>query len=470
MDAFVVDPRQAASMAADAAAQQDFVLRRQKIDIMRKGLGSTKTEAEELRDTCEGFEAIFLQKMWEQMRKTVPKEGYLHSKDEEMYQSMFDVELCKKMTTAGGIGLADMLYEQLSQKLVDTGRTTSPGGARAPVVAPSSTEYLAQKKLENQNNEALTHALDTDRLYSELPATHVGPAEAQPAPVQDPVGTALEELRLASAATPLVNGPLDTREEAARPLSKAEAENLMDSSWVKTQPISATPRPVNTIMGARKERESRAEAARQNSGIQAPTPGAGDVPARSLPTSQITITAHSKPEPATPATPVAVQTEEESLPSILNPFAPLGQLLPDNASWPIIGNISSAFGWQTNKATGNREWNQGVTIETPPGSRVTAAMPGTVSYNGPARGYDNLVILDHGDSLRSYYGNARTNGVNVGDHVDAGMVFASTKSGTSPGENGENIAPLFFALKKGEIALNPEAVLPKESFIGYRLL
>ena len=98
-------------MALAAVSQQDLIQRKQSIDSLRQRLGDTQTKEEALRESCEGFESIFLQKMWEQMRKNVPKEGYLHSKDEEMYQSLFDVELCKKMTSAGGIGLADMLYE-----------------------------------------------------------------------------------------------------------------------------------------------------------------------------------------------------------------------------------------------------------------------------------------------------------------------------------------------------------------------
>ena len=481
MDAFVVDPRQAASMAADAAAQQDFVQRRQKIDAMRTSLGSTKTEAEELRETCEGFESIFLQKMWEQMRKTVPKEGYLHSKDEEMYQSMFDVELCKKMTSSGGIGLADMLYEQLSQKLADTSRTTSPGAARPPVVAPSSGEYLARKKQEEQEaasrEAALASAgpLTADSLYSELPGT--AQAETQPVVPQDPVLAALDELRVASTG-PRQEPVKEQPKEPAKPLSREEAEALLTASWARTQPISATPRPVNTVMGARRQREHRREAeiARQTDGgitgtrqetqEHAPVQGgtqSGTANPVSLAPRQPEATTETPSGPASP-TPVASADQGQ------NPFTALGPFLPDTASWPLIGNISSAFGWQTNKATGDREWNQGITIDAAPGSRVTAALPGTVAYNGPARGYENLVVLDHGDSFKSYYGNAQAPGVQVGDQIDAGTVFATTKPGNPPGEKEENIAPLFFALKKGEIALNPEAVLPKETFIGYRLL
>ena len=85
-----VDP----SLALQEATSSDLARRKLDMDALRKRLGDSSTKQEKLRESCEGFEAIFLQKMWEQMRKTVPKEGYLHSKDEEMYQSLFDIELC----------------------------------------------------------------------------------------------------------------------------------------------------------------------------------------------------------------------------------------------------------------------------------------------------------------------------------------------------------------------------------------
>lgn len=76
-----------------------------------------KNSDEALRETCQDFEAIFMGKMWEQMRNSIPKEGYLHSPYEDQYMAMFDHELSKKFARAGGIGIADMMYTQLSAAL-----------------------------------------------------------------------------------------------------------------------------------------------------------------------------------------------------------------------------------------------------------------------------------------------------------------------------------------------------------------
>ena len=126
MELPAVDPR----LSAQQALQDDPVQRKLQIDALRERLaepGKDDAAARKLKEACQGFESIFLQRIWEQMRKSVGKEGYLHSRDEESYQSMFDQELAKKMAEAGGIGLADMLQEQLSVKLGKASIASSPG-------------------------------------------------------------------------------------------------------------------------------------------------------------------------------------------------------------------------------------------------------------------------------------------------------------------------------------------------------
>ena len=100
-----------------------------------------------LRESCEGFESIFIQKMWEEMRKTLPKSTLMHGKEEQFWQGMYDQELAKKMTSAGGIGLADMMYAQLSRSLTSASRSTASDASAvqrpftpeaAPMIPPSA--------------------------------------------------------------------------------------------------------------------------------------------------------------------------------------------------------------------------------------------------------------------------------------------------------------------------------------------
>lgn len=109
----------AATEAAELQSQS------RNLETLRQKLNSGPDMDKKLKQACEGFETIFLNKLWTDMRKSVPKEGYLHSKEEEAYLSMFDQELMKKMSSAGGIGLGKMLYENLSDHLTKASAGTA---------------------------------------------------------------------------------------------------------------------------------------------------------------------------------------------------------------------------------------------------------------------------------------------------------------------------------------------------------
>lgn len=74
-------------------------------------------EPEKLMDVCREFEAIFLNMMLQQMRRTVPDSGLTEkSYARELYESMQDEEIAKEMSKGQGVGLAQQLYRQLSRK------------------------------------------------------------------------------------------------------------------------------------------------------------------------------------------------------------------------------------------------------------------------------------------------------------------------------------------------------------------
>ncbi len=69
-----------------------------------------------LKAACTEMEALFLNILLTEMRKTVPKDGLTGGgSQEEIVRSLLDGEMTKNMAQAGGAGLADMLYRQLSQ-------------------------------------------------------------------------------------------------------------------------------------------------------------------------------------------------------------------------------------------------------------------------------------------------------------------------------------------------------------------
>ena len=70
-------------------------------------------------DACKTFEGYFLQMMYKSMRNTVDTSGSFmkQSNAEKIFQDMLDEENSKKAAGSGnGIGLAEMLYKQLSRQ------------------------------------------------------------------------------------------------------------------------------------------------------------------------------------------------------------------------------------------------------------------------------------------------------------------------------------------------------------------
>ena len=73
-----------------------------------------------LEKVCKDFEAIFIHTLLKTMRKSLPKaEGSGWSRD--MYTSIGDLELARSIAHGRGIGLGEVLFEQLKDKVQNPG-------------------------------------------------------------------------------------------------------------------------------------------------------------------------------------------------------------------------------------------------------------------------------------------------------------------------------------------------------------
>ena len=71
-------------------------------------------DPQELKGVAQQFEAIFLQQMFKEMRNTVPEDGLIERGNaDDMYTQMQDAEAAKVMSERGGIGLADLMLQEL---------------------------------------------------------------------------------------------------------------------------------------------------------------------------------------------------------------------------------------------------------------------------------------------------------------------------------------------------------------------
>ena len=71
----------------------------------------------EIKEASVQLEAIMLKLMYNEMWKTVPKDELFKDDNAmEIYRNMYNEELTKQAAENGGIGLADFIYKQLTEK------------------------------------------------------------------------------------------------------------------------------------------------------------------------------------------------------------------------------------------------------------------------------------------------------------------------------------------------------------------
>ena len=124
------------SNAAPTASYLDFgALGRLRGEAAQKSGGA-------VRETAEQFEAYFLQQMMKAMRQTVEKSDMVEQGSMEMYEDLMDKEISLQMVRRGGIGLADMLEQQMQkfgqQASAQQALQLHPGAGKGlPLVPPA---------------------------------------------------------------------------------------------------------------------------------------------------------------------------------------------------------------------------------------------------------------------------------------------------------------------------------------------
>jgi murein DD-endopeptidase MepM/ murein hydrolase activator NlpD len=119
-------------------------------------------------------------------------------------------------------------------------------------------------------------------------------------------------------------------------------------------------------------------------------------------------------------------------------------------SWPVRGEVISKFG---PKSAGL--YNDGINIKASEGQAVGASEDGIVAYVGnELKGYGNLVIIKHSGGWISAYAHLKNSLVERGQKINKGQKIGNV------GNSGKVKFPqLYFGLRKGRDAVNPESYL-----------
>lgn len=544
-------------LAVNSAAQQDISARRRSVEALSKS-EDPEVKRGKLKNACEGFEAIFLQKMWEQMRATLPKDGLMHSKEEEMWQSMYDQELGKSMASAGGIGLADMMMRQLDRNdgamsdatrqstMRRTGLNVPPAPLMPPSAAsPAASAAAAQAEVPHTPEPAPTQALmhgiyegeapqAGEAALSEALSGEALPADALSDPTAAPVTEAdatpasvrqtLDELAAQLGVPPVTQAVTQSVRNSAGVTSMASAAELPEDAVITHSTYQTNLPPsqrkaalfgtnANSATGAPYARAPLSTAAsptgpraEQAGALPAAPVSPAGIPARGADQASAApaAPAPARPAPAQHSVPGVPAPEQDILAGITPRFVPtrltiaqtepfhaqpenlavaaadpallptqaggpalagpelvmepvaLGNPAPPRGSLeaPVAGEISSGFGWRLDPFTAQRTWHAGVDIKAEPGESVRSARSGIVTFAGEHSELGQVVVVDHGDGLRTFYGHNQKLSVSAGQHVEAGTELA--KAGASGRAAGPHV---HFEVRRGDLALNPEPLL-----------
>lgn len=122
--------------------------------------------------------------------------------------------------------------------------------------------------------------------------------------------------------------------------------------------------------------------------------------------------------------------------------------------WPLEGKISSPFGRR-----GLLGYHPGIDIPAHKGTPIRAAADGLVIVSAGNldgySGYGKIVIVEHGDGVKTIYAHNRKNLVIAGECVKTGEIIAEV--GSSGDASGSH---LHFEIRKNGKPVNPLKYLP----------
>ncbi|HEY6360082.1 MAG TPA: peptidoglycan DD-metalloendopeptidase family protein [Vicinamibacterales bacterium] len=159
------------------------------------------------------------------------------------------------------------------------------------------------------------------------------------------------------------------------------------------------------------------------------------------------------PESRIPVSPAPVAPTTESAPGAGISVADFTEVheSPAHSVRPVLGGVTSGFGWRRDPFTNRMKFHQGVDLRAAYGQEVQAAGAGRVVFSGDQGGYGTSVVIEHRDGTRTRYAHLSAALVAKGDEVSAGeTVGRAGRSGRATGthlhfevigQDGRRVAP-----------------------------
>lgn len=118
--------------------------------------------------------------------------------------------------------------------------------------------------------------------------------------------------------------------------------------------------------------------------------------------------------------------------------------------WPIFGTVIEPYGERLIKEAGVKFFHKGWKIRPPDSCDVVSSASGTVVFADYMQGFDNLVVISHGASFYTVYGNIGAINVEAGQKIEKGYILGRIEV-----DRQNNASYLYFEIRKNEQALDP---------------
>jgi murein DD-endopeptidase MepM/ murein hydrolase activator NlpD len=122
--------------------------------------------------------------------------------------------------------------------------------------------------------------------------------------------------------------------------------------------------------------------------------------------------------------------------------------------WPVMGWVTSEFGYRISPFTGKREFHRGIDIATKIGKEIGAPADGMVITVRRKAGMGNCIKIKHGNGITTHFGHLMKVAVKKGKRVKRGDVIGYI------GNSGRSTGPhLHYAVVLNGISVNPRRYL-----------
>lgn len=118
--------------------------------------------------------------------------------------------------------------------------------------------------------------------------------------------------------------------------------------------------------------------------------------------------------------------------------------------WPVVGFVSSSFGWRSSPFGGRGQFHKGLDITNRVGTPVVAPAQGAVTFSGHDGAYGISVEINHGGGITTKYGHLQRSAVQPGQWIKRGSVLGYV------GNTGRTTGPhLHYEVRLNGVPVNP---------------